>query len=370
MVPSSRRLSREIRKHPGPRAGSRGPRSADGCNEPFRQSLEGFSQTPCRDSPDIRRPSNARLSHLLGSRVPGIKEKHFLPQLDPRQQSPLSPSLSPASPRSAQHGDASTCGSGWTGPSSQQSRGRSLEPQAAATASAPANMSSQSLMGRRTFSLPDSEAGRSTPRLAPLPQPCRQSTSAAAWRPPKPQSGSCNSTSTAKNASQGEDLALPLDDVAGGSEPGQLTPRLRTVSGLTRGRLTPSPRQLAAMAEAAEAAYAEARPSSESPESYELSKFRRMSGSILRTVSERSDSQTKKVSFSGDCKRAPPSSIADLISRSIFPSDAEDLQAIPAATARAPISRRNSSDSGASLRCSSLASYSDSGFFGSNRLVR
>mmetsp|Transcript_98054 Transcript_98054/g.177031 ORF Transcript_98054/g.177031 Transcript_98054/m.177031 type:complete len:359 (-) Transcript_98054:148-1224(-) len=358
MVPSSRRLSREIRKHPGPRAGSRGPRSADGCNEPFRKSLEGFSQTPCRDSPDIRRPSNARLSHLLGSRVPGIKEKHFLPQLDP------------AVSRSAQHGDASTCGSGWTGPSSQQSRGRSLEPQAAATASAPANMSSQSLMGRRTFSLPDSEAGRSTPRLAPLPQPCRQSTSAAAWRPPKPQSGSCNSTSTAKNASQGEDLALPLDDVAGGSEPGQLTPRLRTVSGLTRGRLTPSPRQLAAMAEAAEAAYAEARPGSESPESYELSKFRRMSGSILRTVSERSDSQTKKVSFSGDCKRAPPSSIADLISRSIFPSDAEDLQAIPAATARAPISRRNSSDSGASLRCSSLASYSDSGFFGSNRLVR
>jgi len=235
---------------------------------------------------------------------------------DPKGGPNLPPLASKPAPIEQPHLAATTWTSGWRGgqvPRHKQ-RGRSSERSTRETGlPRQASGGQSSLMARRTFSLlndtperasTSSRATASVPEASPnqaaVSTPRRQTLTA--WRPPRPPVAS----------GRGTEASLPS------ALPGVRTPRPSTADArpISAGKRS---RQLSI---GREASTATSRPQSEDRGQSRCSDPGPVR-SILRTSQsvERSHSQQqKRVSFSGDCKPARPSSIDDLV----FGCGAED----------------------------------------------
>lgn len=279
------------------------------------------------------RTARGNYTTLLDRRTTTLKEKSCLPPLAPPAKSSLvTPPLPQQQPQPQQQLPmaASTWGAGgWMGKEQRLRvpRGRSSEP---GPPSSPRNDSTSgprhgrgphSLMARRTFSvfsnspersgqasklelppppptLPASlpEAKTVTPRMSGLRQVCTPSTS---WRPPRPP----------VEARRQETCDTPTE--AGGSSgcssrqsPAEFSDDLEPASHLRENW----GRQVSVVPSEASTAHPESRGCSRCSDPGPMRR------SILRSTAERSRSQqSKRVSFSVDCKPAPPSSMRDLL---------------------------------------------------------
>eukprot|EP00931_Biecheleriopsis_adriatica_P071146 TRINITY_DN449_c0_g1_i1.p1 TRINITY_DN449_c0_g1~~TRINITY_DN449_c0_g1_i1.p1 ORF type:complete len:353 (-),score=38.04 TRINITY_DN449_c0_g1_i1:22-1080(-) len=290
-------------------------------------SLERISKDSSKDSrgkvevigPDVsQRLTAANLATLLQQHS-GRKSGTGLPPLKPkRQASTLSPrtnQLSSSARRLTSTSSRSPTPQAPSGTAGKRSsrpvprRGRSSEPSESMAAS-PRDIPSQilmlppagrpatgggisagsrALMARRTFSLPRSNspareaserAEAQEPRLAATSQGCMTSSGPSAWRPPRPP---------------GE--VSPLSP-GGGGRGGPPSASSSEASAM-------SPQLVAAAPRPESQARGHSRCSDPGP-----------TRSILRTSqsAERSQSQgSKRVTFSGDCKPAPPASLSHLL---------------------------------------------------------
>lgn len=301
--------------------------------------LPGRKQGPVATLEISDRTAKGNYSTLLDRRTATLKEKSGLPPLAPARSTLVTPPLpqpqqQPQQPLSRA---ASTWGSGgWMGKEQRLRvpRGRSSEPRPPSSprtdsASLPRHgRGPHSLMARRTFSVFSNSPERSgqaskpelpppphslpaalpeaktvTPRMSGLRQVCTPSTS---WRPPRPplearRQDTCNTPTEAGTSSGCSSRLSPAefsDDLESPLRPaGHLTGKWDIqVSALPSEASTADPES---------AVRGCSRCSDPGP-----------MRSILRTTqpAERSRSQqSKRVSFSVDCKPAKPSSMRDLL---------------------------------------------------------
>lgn len=287
-------------------------RSASSSQERAKKAKESTGQWICIPG---RQPSARSRTPDFSPELSALLERKSSP-CGPRGGSNLPPLKQKPSSAEPPH-LATTWSSGWRGgevPRHKQ-RGRSSERSTGETGlPRPASGQSNSLLARRTFSLlshspeRDSASARAPVSLpeANLRQSAqtstsqRQSLSGHGWRPPRPPA-------------LGASVAIEVPSAAPGS--GKRTPRLMVaVDGDSR-PFSAGKRSRQSSISRSEASTATSRPQSEDRGQSRCSDPGPVR-SILRTSqsAERSQSQQqKRVSFSGDCKPARPSSINDLL---------------------------------------------------------